>query len=144
MCMDGQARPAIGRMTMARQASASLLEATYIESLNRTVPDDIGPDARCGPADDDVIVYGDALCPQRLAVVGAVLGVVLEPDGRGTGVVCRAGAAVAGTALVLLPVRWDHGHTAAVFWRRRLSTFTLGWLHPSTVAGRADEYSMQQ
>lgn len=71
------------------------------------------------------------------------MGVVLEADGRRAAVVvCRASAAVAGSALVLLPVGRHHGHTAAVWRRRRLSSLRLGRLH-ALVAGRADGYDVE-
>lgn len=71
------------------------------------------------------------------------MSVVLEADGCGAVVVCRASAAIAGTALVLLPVGWHYGHTAAVWRRRRrLSSLRLGRLH-ALVAGRADGYAVE-
>jgi hypothetical protein len=55
---------------------------TYIQRLNSAVPHHIGSQAGRGPADDDVIVNGHALGPQHPALVGALVGVVLERDGR--------------------------------------------------------------
>lgn len=45
------------------------LNSTHIERLNRTVPDNVSPNARRGATDDDVIVNGYALGPQRLALL---------------------------------------------------------------------------
>lgn len=42
---------------------------THIERLNGTVPDNVCADGRCSATYDDVIVYGDAFRPQRLAMV---------------------------------------------------------------------------
>jgi hypothetical protein len=79
------------------------------------VPDDISAQGGRGAApNDDVIVNGDMLGPEGLALLGALVGVVLEADGRGS--VEGTGAQVAAGALVMVPVGWDY---RAALWAGR-------------------------
>jgi len=60
--------------------SLHYLHGAAIQGLNGAVPDNIGTNARRGATDDDVIVDGHMLGPQGLALLGALVGVVLEGD----------------------------------------------------------------
>lgn len=86
---------------------------THIQGLNSAVPHHIRPQAGSSAADNDVIVYGYALCPQHLALVRVFVGVILEPNGRGMPVVGGVGAQTADVALVSPPVGRDY---AATLW----------------------------
>lgn len=139
-----------------RHCSLSMrLSGTYLERLNSAVPDNVSPQAGRRAADDDVIVNGYTFGPQDLAVVGALAGVVLEPNGRRAAVVGRVGAQTAGVALVPLPVGRDD---AAALWTsgggfcpitgRRggwaVDSFNARRLHPFTVAGWAGGASRER
>jgi hypothetical protein len=106
---------------------------TYIERLNSAVPHDVSSQSGRGPADDDVIVNGYTLCPQRSALRGAVVSVVLERNGRGMAIVGRVGAHAAGMPLMVLPVGRDY---AIALWTSSAAGVRLKArrLHPSTVA----------
>lgn len=56
-------------------------EKTHVQGLDGAVPDDVRPESR-RRADNDIIVNGYMFCPQGLALLGPLVGVVLEADGR--------------------------------------------------------------
>lgn len=117
-----------------------LQSATYMERLNRAVPDNIGAQCGCRPADNHAIVYRDSLGPQHPALLRALGSVVLERNGRGMAVVGGVGAHAAGMPLMALPVGRDYA--APLGWpmtsRRRSAVSGGRWqarrLHPFTVA----------
>lgn len=67
--MRGQAGRRLGGRQGRGRLAYGCWRQTHLERLNGTVPDDVCADGRRSATDDDVIVYGDALGPQRLAVV---------------------------------------------------------------------------
>jgi hypothetical protein len=91
------------------------LPVTYIECLNSAVENNIGAQAGCRPADDDVIINRHTFCPQAFALLGSVLGVVLERDGSRMAV-GRVGAHTTGMPPVVLPVRRNY---AIALWTNR-------------------------
>jgi hypothetical protein len=112
---------------------------THIERLNRAVPDDVRSQPRRRAADDDVIVYRDALRPQHPAVVRALVGMVFKRNGGWA--IRRVRAHVARMSLVPLPVGRDDaialgGDLCSITRRRRRAVDSLiaRRLHPSTVA----------
>lgn len=130
------------------RVSLPYLHGAAIQRLNSAVPDNVSPQAGRGPADDDVIVDGYTFGPEDLAVLRALVGVVLEPNGRGAAVVGRVGTQTAGVALVPLPVGrddaaalWTSGGGFCPITSRRggwvVDSFKARRLHPFTVAGWA-------
>lgn len=128
---------------------------THIKRFNRAVPDNVSPQTGRRAADDDVIINGYTLCPQDLALLGALEGVVLEADGGRLREVDRVGAQTAGVALVPLPVGRDDA--AALWpssggfwtitgrrWAKVVDGFRARRLHPFTVAGWAGGASNRQ
>jgi hypothetical protein len=100
------------------QTSAFLNAArkTYIQRLDRAVPNYVGPQSRCRPPDDDVVIYRYALRPQHFEVVCTLIRVVFESDRGGAAVLRRVGAQITSMALVPLPVwRWNYAHAVAIW-----------------------------
>ena len=126
------------------------MQKTYIERLNGTVPDNVCSEPGRASADDDVIVNRDAFGPEHLALIGTLVCVVFQANGRGMAI-GRIGAQVAVALVLLLPVRGRNYICAGAVlgsssgfcpivagWRRgRGSRFKARRLHSSTVAGWA-------
>jgi hypothetical protein len=89
-------------------AALSIQNQTYIERLNRTIPNHIRPQARRRPTNNHIIINSHTFRPQRLALLGAVVSVVFKADGSWAAIVCGIGAHAACMALVALPVWRDH------------------------------------
>jgi hypothetical protein len=89
-------------------AALSIQNQTYIQRLNRTIPNNIRPQPRRCPTNNHMVINSYTFCPQRLALLGAVLSVVFKADGSWTAIVCGVGAHAACMALVALPVWRDH------------------------------------
>jgi hypothetical protein len=76
----------------------------------------LGPQSRCRPPDDDVVIYRYALRPQHFEVVCTLIRVVFESDRGGAAVLRRVGAQITSMALVPLPVwRWNYAHAVAIW-----------------------------
>ncbi len=98
---------------------------TCLERLDCAVPDYIGAQARSRAADDNVIINSDGLCPQDLTLLGTLIGVVLETNGRGSAVVARVGAEAAHIATVPAPIGRNQ---AVAFWTSGDSGGSGAWL----------------
>lgn len=128
----------IGNMCPLRRLGSGFRGQTaYLEHLNPAYIDHISVDAKTNtiPRDNDCIVDGDALGPQRTALVGWLLGVVFEGDG------CHPNAPLrlmrAGP--LMLPVRRCDGHAISCIasaWRcavgRRSTTGFCRSIHRCT------------
>lgn len=119
------------------------LHGTAIQGLNGAVPDDVSSNAWSISANNNVIINSDMSCPQSLALIGSLLGVILQCDGWRPSDVqgCIAQARI--VSLMPLPVEWNHnvaiggrsgGGFAPIFTRKRgvtvCSCLRVRRLHP--------------